>query len=338
MVRPGWMLLVAAALVVGSQCGCNHASDSGKRGVVLLRYAVGSQSTEERERGFLETMAKEFPEINILSSDEYAGATADTALQKSQQLLIKYGKRADGIFAVNESSATGMLQALEERGLLGKLVFIGFDANPRLVEGLEAGSIQGLVLQDPVQIGYRSIKTLVAHLEKQEVEKKLTTGEHIATPKNMHEPEYDALLHPPQYKPDEVSSGEKKYKIVMIPKGTTHEFWKSVHAGAEKGAHELGNVELRWQGPLKEDDRDGQISVMEQAIARHVDGICLAPLDSQALAKSVEDAHAKGIPTVIFDSGIDASVPIVSYVATDNYHGGVLAAQRLAAALKQKSP
>jgi ribose transport system substrate-binding protein len=116
---------------------------------------------------------------------------------------------------------------------------------------------------------------------------------------------------------------------MVIPKGTTHQFWQTIHAGALKAAEELGNVEVDWQGPLKEDDRAAQIQLVQTAVKKRVDGIALAPLDDRALVGPVEAAIAAGIPVVIFDSALNSEKP-VSYVATDNYHGGVLAAERLA--------
>jgi ribose transport system substrate-binding protein len=125
----------------------------------------------------------------------------------------------------------------------------------------------------------------------------------------------------------------KKWRIIVIPKGTTHEFWKTIHAGTLKAAEELGNVEIIWQGPQKEDDRVLQIQLVQSAIAAGVDGIVLAPLDARALVQSVEAAVAKGIPVVIFDSGLETD-KMVSYIATNNYNGGVLAAKRLGELLK----
>ena len=95
----------------------------------------------------------------------------------------------------------------------------------------------------------------------------------------------------------------------------------------------MGNVELIWQGPQKEDDRTLQIQLVQNAVAAGVDGIVLAPLDAKALVNPVEEAVAKGIPVVVIDSGLESD-KIVSYVATDNYNGGVLAAQRLGEVLK----
>jgi len=121
------------------------------------------------------------------------------------------------------------------------------------------------------------------------------------------------------------SSG--KATIAVIPKGTTHEFWKSIHAGAVKASEEFG-VEIIWKGPLKEDDRDAQISVVEDFISRGVSGIALAPLDDAALREPVANAQRAGIPVVIVDSDLKGD-EYVSFIATDNYLGGKLGGKRM---------
>lgn len=115
--------------------------------------------------------------------------------------------------------------------------------------------------------------------------------------------------------------------IAVIPKGTTHVFWRSVHAGALAKANELG-VDILWQGPVREDDRAAQIRVVEDMIARGVDAIALAPLDDTALAPVATEAHREGIPVIIFDSNINWR-DRVTFVATDNFEGGVSAARRM---------
>ena len=119
----------------------------------------------------------------------------------------------------------------------------------------------------------------------------------------------------------------RRLQIAVIPKGTTHEFWKAIHAGAMKAAQER-NVEIIWKGPVKEDDRDEQIKVVETFISEGVDGIVLAPLDDRALVPVLNDAKARKIPVVIFDSGVKWD-GYISFVATDNYKAGVLGADRL---------
>jgi ribose transport system substrate-binding protein len=188
-------------------------------------------------------------------------------------------------------------------------------------------------LQDPVNMGYLGVKTMVTHLDGGSVEKRIVTGEHVATPENMADEAMNKLLHPAQYEDGSEEPANVKYRIAVIPKGTTHEFWKSVHAGAAAAAEEAGNVEIFWKGPLQENDADGQINVVQEFITKRVHGIVLAPLDSQALIAPVQDAKRQGIPTVIFDSGLADESIIVSYVASDNYNGGAIAAHRLAEVL-----
>ncbi len=122
--------------------------------------------------------------------------------------------------------------------------------------------------------------------------------------------------------------------IAVIPKGTTHEFWKSIHAGALKAAKEL-KVELIWKGPLREDDRDQQISVVEDFISRGVTGIVLAPLDDIALRAPVANATRAHIPVVIIDSDLKSD-DYISFVATDNHLGGVMGGRELARILGGK--
>ena len=312
--------------------GC-RSSESVAPGVVLLRYNPGSESTEQREKGFLETLAKEYPKIKVISSNQYAGTTPESALDKATDVLNKYQDRVTGIFAVCEPNANGVLGALENTGLAGNVKALVFDPSPALIKGLADGKVHGIVLQDPVTMGYEGVKTMVAHLEGNNVEKRIVTGEYVATPENMNSESMKKLLEPAQYEDDGVTPSEVKYRIAVIPKGTTHEFWKSVHAGAARAAREAGNVEILWKGPLQENDAEGQINVVQEFITKKVDGLVLAPLDSQALISPVKDAQQQGIPTVIFDSGLADESIIVSYVATDNYHGGALAARRLAEVL-----
>jgi ABC-type sugar transport system substrate-binding protein len=321
----GWLLLFGITCI-----GCSGRTGGGDSGVILLRYNPGSESTEQREKGFLETLAKEHPEIKVLSSDQYAGTTPESALDKATDVLNKYRDRAIGIFAVCEPNATGVLGALENTGMAEKVKAVVFDPNRALINGLVDKKLHGIVLQDPVTMGYLGVKTMVAHLEGEKVEKRIVTGVYVATLENMNDPQMKKLLEPAQFNGEEAQPSEIKYRIAVIPKGTTHEYWKSVHAGAAQAAKEAGNVEILWKGPLQENDTDGQINVVQEFITKKVNGLVLAPLDSQALISPVKDAEAQNIPTVIFDSALGDESTIVSYVATDNYAGGAMAAKRLA--------
>jgi len=135
------------------------------------------------------------------------------------------------------------------------------------------------------------------------------------------------------------AQGGKHYTIAVIPEGATHEYWKSIHAGAVKAVQDLAGqgtkVDIIWKAPLREDDREEQTQVVEGFISQRVDGIVLAPFDSHALVRPVEEAASAGIPTVVVDSALDTT-NIVSFIASDNYQGGVLAADQIGKLLTGK--
>jgi ribose transport system substrate-binding protein len=170
----------------------------GSGNALLLRYTPGSQSSEQREQGFLETLRKEFPRITVVSDNEYAGASAESALDQSQQLLTRFGDRLDGVFTPCQHVSAGMLHALGERGLAGKVKFVGFDSSPELVRALRDKKLHGIVLQDPVQMAYLAVTTLVTHLRGEKVAARISTKEALATPENLDEPEVRRLLEPEQ--------------------------------------------------------------------------------------------------------------------------------------------
>ena len=128
------------------------------------------------------------------------------------------------------------------------------------------------------------------------------------------------------------NGGDEVTRIAVIPKGTTHDFWNAIHAGAQRGAEESG-VEIFWTGPEREGDRERQIQIVEDFIVRRVAGIVLAPSDANALVPVVERAAEAGIPVVIIDSDIETQRR-VSFVATDNFQGGAIAARRMGEMLK----
>jgi ribose transport system substrate-binding protein len=170
----------------------------GKGNVILLRYAVGSASTEAREAGFLETLTKQFPDIKVISSDQHAGATRETAYQVAQNLLNRFGREVNGVFAPNENSTIGMTKALKDIGKAGgKVKMIGFDSGSQSVIDMKNGDVQGLVVQDPLHMGYLSVMTLVKHLQGEKVSPRIDTGVHMITPENMNQPEMAEQLHPP---------------------------------------------------------------------------------------------------------------------------------------------
>jgi ribose transport system substrate-binding protein len=157
--------------------------------LVLFRYAVGSESTDERERGFEDTMRRICPEAVWVSTDKYAGSTRDSAMREARPLVLQYGEQTDGIFAPNESSASGMLDVLRSQGLNRRVLLMAFDASQPLLQAIQEGDVVGSVLQDPYRMGYVSTWCCVRHILGEDVNppgsrKEITTGEHVVIVKD----------------------------------------------------------------------------------------------------------------------------------------------------------
>lgn len=165
--------------------------------VLVLRYAEGSASTTERENGFLNELKTKYPGITVVSSDQYAGATRETAKQASENLLNRFGGDLQGVFTPNESSTIGMLLALQDIGKAGKIRFVGFDASQTLIDAMRAGQLDGIAVQNPMRMGYLGVKTMVDHLQGKPVARRVDTGVTLVTPANLDSAGVKDLVNPP---------------------------------------------------------------------------------------------------------------------------------------------
>jgi len=168
----------------------------GKGNIILIRYDLTSQSTEEREQGFLDAVAKH-PELKLLVADKYAGPLESGAIQLSETLLTQFGDQVQGVFCPNQSTTSGMLTALRRAGLAGKVKFVGFDAGENIAAGLKSGEINGTILQDPVTMGYDTVRAMRDKLQGSVPPTRLETAEALATTENLDDPKIHELLFPP---------------------------------------------------------------------------------------------------------------------------------------------
>lgn len=180
----------------GGELGAEKLAEllGGEGKVVMLRYLEGSASTAAREEGFLAAIAAS-PGIEVISSNQYTGATLEGAYQTSENVLNSFAE-IDGIFCPNESAAFGMLRALEDSGRVDQVRFVGFDSSEKLLQGLAAQKIDALVLQDPVKMGAEAVRAMVDYLDGKPVEARIDTGVVVASPENLASPEIQGLLAP----------------------------------------------------------------------------------------------------------------------------------------------
>lgn len=176
-------------------------ADKASPRVAMLRYQKGSESTEQREDGFVEVLAARNIEV-IDDRKYYAEATADTAQKAASALFGVHpagGNGLDAVFAVNESATQGLVNAFrEDRARVGPVHIVGFDSSGPLLNALRDGDVDGLVIQDPYRMGYVALWTLVQYLEGYDVSaggRYYGTGEDYLTKENYESPERKGLYN-----------------------------------------------------------------------------------------------------------------------------------------------
>jgi ribose transport system substrate-binding protein len=164
----------------------------GKGNLLVLKYVAGSGSTTDRENGFIDTIGKEFPNMKIVDS-KYGQDTVETALQAAEDMLTR-NKDVQGFYACNASTAVATLQALQSQKR-PEIKMVGFDAETALIDGLKAGQIDALIVQNPFKMGYEGVKAVVMTIQGKPVEKKIDTGVAVVTKDALDKPEIKMLLN-----------------------------------------------------------------------------------------------------------------------------------------------
>jgi ribose transport system substrate-binding protein len=162
--------------------------------LALIRYGAGSASTLDRERGFVDVLKKSRPDVTLYDQ-QFAGSTGDEAARLMSNLLQAH-PNITAVYGSNESTTRGALTALDQAKKLGSVRFVGFDSSPELVAALDQGNIQALVLQDPVRMGYLSVKAAVAALRGEKIEKEQPIAPVLVTQENKGQPAIQQLLRP----------------------------------------------------------------------------------------------------------------------------------------------
>ncbi len=318
--------------------GCRgKKKGEGKIELIVIKVVPGSASTTARENGFMDTVKKSYSDQMEVVDSKYGMSDRARSLAVAEDLLTA-NPGVQGIFAANEPGAVGALEAVRARGLAGKIKIVGFDSSPSLEKGVRDGVLDSLVVQDPFSIGYQGVKTIVDKLNGKTPPNRIPTRATLITKENVDDPEIQKLLHPDIKKYLEAGTeggpADGKKVIAVIPKSQAHIFWQTVHAGAVAAGQDL-DVRIFWKAPTTETDYAEQVRIIEDFMTQKVDGIVLAPTDRKALVPYIERAAREGIPLTIFDSGADTK-QYVSFVATDNYQGGVMGAERMAEILEAK--
>jgi len=166
----------------------------GKGKVALLMHMPGSYSSMERERGFRDALAQEFPGLRIVA--EQFGLSDRAKARAAAENILAANPSLDGMFASAEPSSVGAALAIKQRGLAGKVKLVTFDSSDGLIEELRAGVIDAMVVQDPFLMGYQAVAILVAHLNGQTPARQIDLHASVVTRADLDKPEIDKLLYP----------------------------------------------------------------------------------------------------------------------------------------------
>ena len=166
----------------------------GRGGVAMMMNMPGSASTLEREKGFEDALAREFPSIRIVER-QFGMSDRAKAMSVAEDILTAHPD-LNAVFASNEPGSVGAAQALKSRQLTGKVKLVGFDSSPTLVDDMKAGVFDSLVVQDPFNIGYTAVKTVVAKLKGETPAKKIDSPARVLTAADLDKPDVQRLLNP----------------------------------------------------------------------------------------------------------------------------------------------
>ncbi len=167
---------------------------NGRGKVGLIGFMPGSASTMQREAGFQDTLAQEFPEVEMLGV-RYPMADRARALAEAENMMTAHPDLA-GLFADNESSTVGTVQAVKQRAAVGRVKIVGFDASKELVQELRAGTLDSIVVQDPFRMGYESTKAMGLHLDGRQASPRIDSGAYLVLQENVDQPKIQQVLFP----------------------------------------------------------------------------------------------------------------------------------------------
>lgn len=166
----------------------------GKGTIAMVLHAPGSLSTMDRETGFEQVMARDFPNIKIVARP-YSMSDRAKAVAAAENIFTAHPD-LDGIFASTEPSASGIALALKSRSMGGKVKFVAFDSSDTMIEDIKAGIIHATVIQDPFRMGFEAVKSLADKIAGRQPPKQIDLHARVIQRADLEDPEVKQLLAP----------------------------------------------------------------------------------------------------------------------------------------------
>lgn len=179
----------------GAIAARNAAAMINEKGTIaVMCHVKGAQTTIERRDGFLDEIKKNHKNIKI-SDIRYCGGNADKAFRKTKK-MIEENTGLDCIYATNEGAATGAARAVDELGLKNEISLIGFDSSTTEIKFLKEGVVDGMMVQNPYNMGYLGVRNIIKVLKGREIDKELDTGAMFVDRENLDDEDTQWLLYP----------------------------------------------------------------------------------------------------------------------------------------------
>jgi len=153
----------------------------GKGEVALISGVPGNESQDARAQGFIDAVAQVAG--MKLVAQQPANSERSLGLTVMENILTAHPD-VKGVFATNDQMALGAMEALDARGLRGKIAIVGFDATKEAVQATVDGKLAGSVAQNPRAMGQKGVEAALAALDGRPVEKRIDTGTELVTREN----------------------------------------------------------------------------------------------------------------------------------------------------------
>ncbi|CAN5743185.1 ABC transporter substrate-binding protein [soil metagenome] len=165
----------------------------GEGQIALIVHDQTSVTGVDRRDGFVEHIEENAPDMEIVDiqyggGDHLESTNLATAIMQGNPDLV-------GIFGANEGSAIGVVNAVKEQGREGDIVVIGFDSGQAQIDAIRDGTMAGAITQNPVGIGYETVRSAVAALNGEELPETIDTGFFWYDAENIDDEEIQAVLY-----------------------------------------------------------------------------------------------------------------------------------------------
>ncbi|GAA4251839.1 ABC transporter substrate-binding protein [Dactylosporangium darangshiense] len=180
-------------LAAAAEAAKHMAEAIGHEGkIALVIHDQTSVTGVQRRDGFVNYIKKNEPKIQIVDTQYSGDPLKATDLAKA---IITANPDLKGIYGSNEGAAIGVVHAVQEKGMNGKLTIVGFDSGKDQIDAIKSGAMAGAITQNPVGIGYETVKAAVAVIKGQKVEKTIDTGFYWYDKSNVDDPKITAVLY-----------------------------------------------------------------------------------------------------------------------------------------------